>query len=141
MNKKKTHGDYKVSMKAMFKEYISSLDYGECKACIYEGNPDQELNSLIVEEGLNVMFEITGEKQINALISLLSRFLSDQLITQSDFLIGMKCISDMLDDLALDVPKAPEICGTLLGHAILNQFCTINHFKHLCENVEGAEAK
>lgn len=140
----KTSEDREKATQSMFKEYLSSADKKEAGICIEEICSSSEEHSIeAINCGIQIMFDCVADRDHSMLIELLVWLASSpqSLLSKDSFLLGLKSMTDQLDDLVLDIPKAPELCGRLLGNAIENQVAEIEALPKLCEAILGAEAR
>lgn len=140
----KTPEDREKATQSMFKEFLSSADKKEAGMCIEEICSSSEEQSIeAINCGIQIMFDCVADRDHSMLIELLVWLASptQSLLSKDSFLLGLKSKTDQLDDLVLDIPKAPELCGRLLGKAIENQVAEIEDLPKLCESILGAEAR
>eukprot|EP00210_Caulerpa_lentillifera_P003280 g3131.t1 len=146
INKKeyKTNEDREKATQSMFKEYLSSADKKEAGLCVDEICSSSKEHAIeLMSSGLKIMFDCVTDRDHTMLIELLIWLCSkDQsLLSKDSFLLGLKTITDQLDDLVLDIPKSPELCGKLLGKAVKEGVAEIQSLPSLCASILGAEAR
>jgi len=99
----------------IFEEYLVSRDMKEATASLRNLRaPD--FNFQVVREGLKVALEKEGEQR-DIVLQLLKNFSTSNLISASHFAHGFENCFKTMDDLTLDLPKAPTVLPTLVERA------------------------
>ncbi|KAF8054978.1 eukaryotic translation initiation factor isoform 4G-2 [Scenedesmus sp. PABB004] len=132
--------------KGFLREFVGLGDTAEAAACLAElraAPKDAEVADLsgVVEAGVAELFDAQTDKASDALLGLLSGFIKDGALTPDEVRAGLKPLTSTLGDLALDVPKAPQLLGRLLGEAVAAGALPLAALPELLEGAEGAEAK
>lgn len=132
--------DLEKSAKSTYREYLSSHDKNEALLCIKElAFPDTRPK--LVEIAVQQMFDCHSEKDKTLLIELLVELCKERILSSGDLLEGLQTFTEQLEDLSLDVPKAPGVCGSIIGFAITDSLLTIDALPSLCKAIPGGESR
>ena len=127
---------------SMFKEYLSSADKKEAQLCAEEICSDgAPLGKILVQIGMQQIFDCVSERDHTMMTDLLVWFLAEEVLVAEAFVEGLASVTSQLDDLAIDVPKSPELCGRLIGKAIALGRCSIDILPTLCGKILSAEIR
>eukprot|EP00798_Chlamydomonas_sp_ICE-L_P015224 gene15224-21304_t len=132
--------DLKRKTESLFSEFCSTLDKAEASTCVKELE-SPEFMSKLVEIGLDTMLNSMKQKEVDALEELLLHLYTNSLVKLEDILTALSVYTDMLEDLSLDVPKAPSILGHFIGSAIQQNILPASALPELLSGDFGAEPK
>ena len=138
--------DVEAKAKGLFREFASVGDYAEAATCARELREAPKAAgvadlSALVAAAVAEVFDATAEKQQAALAGLLVRLAADGHVTAAELRAGLRTYTDGLEDLSLDVPKAPELLGRVLGGAAAKGVLALSDLPELLAKCEGAEPK
>lgn len=125
---------------ALFAEYMSTMDKAEALTCVREINSPNFMGKL-VEIGLTTMMNSVKDKEVTALEELLLHMHAQGLISTEDIISGLATFTIQLEDISLDVPKAPSILGHMVGSALLQGILALDALPQLLEGDFGVEPK
>ena len=101
---------------SLLEEYFHVCILDEAQQCIEElKNPDYYPE--VVKEAINLAFD-KGTNSIDPLVRLLEHLHSKNIIKTVDLETGFLLYGSLLDDLAIDLPKAPAHFGEVIGRLI-----------------------
>lgn len=125
-----------------YQEYLSVGDYKEAAACIREiqATPKADM-SKVVETGLKLLLDTTKERERTALITLLQKLGEDKVLTSQQLTAALGSYTNQLEDLALDVPYAPDLLGKLTGALVNAGLASLEQLEELLKDVESAEPR
>lgn len=124
----------------LFSEYLSSADKAEAVTCAREiASP--EGTKQMIDVGVQEMLASIKERDQLMLAKLLVILCKEKVYTADDLISGIKLTTDQLDDLSLDVPKAPNVCGNLIGHAVTEDVFTIDVLPAVCKSILSGEIR
>jgi len=127
---------------SLYTEYISSADKSEAVLCAEEIiSGDASHAKRLVEIGLDHLMDCVSDRDHKMIVEILSWFLTKGVMDSEAFLESVKTKTDQLDDLLLDVPKSPELCGWVVGKVISDGHLSISVLPQLCQPISGAEAR
>lgn len=98
---------------SLLKEYLSVADLNEAMLCVEElQTPDfhPEFVQMTVSMGLE-----SQDRERELIRKLLENLCLKNVVAERDIQAGVVRVAEQLDDLALDIPKAPEHVGDLIG--------------------------
>jgi len=99
----------------IFEEYLSNRDMKSAGVALRDLRaPDFHFQ--VVREGLKVAMEKEGEER-EITLQLLKNFATSNLISASHFAHGFETCYKSMDDITLDIPKAPTVLPTLAERA------------------------
>ncbi|KAF6252216.1 eukaryotic initiation factor [Scenedesmus sp. NREL 46B-D3] len=132
--------------KSFLREYVSVGDGKEARLCLKELREAPKAGDVpdlrgVVEAAVTEVFDAQTDKAANTMLELLVAFLKEKLLTQAEAVEGLKGLTSSLGDLALDVPKAPQLLGQLVGSAAGGGALPLSVLPQLLQGAEGAEAK
>ncbi|RLM79268.1 eukaryotic translation initiation factor isoform 4G-2-like [Panicum miliaceum] len=103
---------------SLLEEYFHVCILDEAQQCIEElKSPDYY--SEVVKEAINLALD-KGGNSIDPLVRLLEHLHSKNIIKTVDLETGCLLYGSLLDDLAIDLPKAPAHFGEVIGRLILS---------------------
>lgn len=129
-----------AAAKSMLAEFIASNDTAEALTCVQEINAPGS-GPALVRQFVEYLFDLTKEREQAMLVALVVTFLVKDAISRADFLSAMERFSKQLEDLSLDVPKAPKLLGDLVGHAVTEKALDLDVLPGLCSQSESAEPR
>jgi len=101
---------------SLLEEYFHVCILDEAQQCIEElKSPDYYPE--VVKEAINLALD-KGSNSINPLVRLLEHLHSNNIIKTVDLETGCLLYGSLLDDLAIDLPKAPAHFGEVIGRLI-----------------------
>ncbi|GJY87558.1 eukaryotic translation initiation factor-like protein [Tanacetum coccineum] len=110
--------ELKRKTKSLLEEYFSVLILDEALQCVEELSAP-EYHAELVKEAINEALEKIPPR-VEPLTKLLNYLLSKKVITQADLVSGCTSYGSLLDDIAIDLPKAPSNFGEILGHLVVS---------------------
>eukprot|EP00884_Botryococcus_braunii_P007223 jgi/Botrbrau1/16501/Bobra.0142s0095.1 len=135
-----TEEDQLSLAKSLFSDFLTTGDLAEGLASAREiAAPG--FSAKMVEEGINKLFDCTKDREHDLLIQLLTALLRRNVYSKEEFLTGLRVSTDRLSDLMLDVPKAPKLLGSLLGHCLLEGALSADVLPDLCKPIEEGEPR
>eukprot|EP00803_Ostreobium_quekettii_P011328 evm.model.scf_2371.1 EVM.evm.TU.scf_2371.1 scf_2371:1164-13593(+) len=137
-SKKFTPEERVKKAKSMYSEYLSAADKSEALRCASEIATPEGIVSLL-EVGINQMLESVPERDQKMLARLMVDMCKEGVYAADELLSGLKATTDQLDDLSLDIPKAPAMCGDLLGYALAQNVWDVDVLPTLCKGIASAE--
>ncbi|EIE25379.1 hypothetical protein COCSUDRAFT_46693 [Coccomyxa subellipsoidea C-169] len=126
--------------KSLFSEFLSAGDHVEALTLARELAAPGFMPKL-VDMGIDALFETIRPKEHEMLTDLLVSLLRRNAYSLEDFVTGVKLKTDLLEDLALDVPKAPKLLGSLVGLAVAEGAVPAGKLVELYEKVEDTETR
>jgi translation initiation factor 4G len=124
--------------KSLLTEYVSSADVGEALLCVKELN-SIEFMPKVVELIISSILDNAKPAEKDLLVNLLVSLKTRNAISESDLATGLHAHTDLLEDLAIDVPLAPQLIGEAVAACIVGGAATLGLMKELCEKMEGCE--
>lgn len=119
---------------ALLEEYFHVCILDEAQQCIEElKSPDYYPE--VVKEAINLALD-KGANSINPLVRLLEHLHSKNIFKTVDLETGCLLYGSLLDDLAIDLPKAPAHFGEVIGQLILSHCLGIGVVKITLEKME-----
>ena len=107
----------KASLKSTVKEYISIEDIGEAKACIHDLPPNSNRETFLIEVCADIIVD-EREASRKKVFSMIKKLAEEKVIKDRNIVEGLKPIFEFLDDILIDVPRAGEWFGQLIGSAV-----------------------
>ena len=95
----------------------------------------------MVTAGVQEVFDAQREKDEKLLLGLLVTLLTKKALKVEELVAGLQTYTSALEDLSLDVPKAPQILGTVWGQCAAEGVVPLGQMGELLADEEGAEAK
>lgn len=127
---------------SMFEEYLSSADKKEAILCAEEIiKGDDSASKKLVMRGQEQLFNCLSDRDREKMVDLLIQLAKDGIIETSIFVEALKEMASQLDDLSLDIPKSPELCGRLLGKAISEGVTQMELLPSMCDSILSAEVR
>lgn len=121
--------------------YLSTLDKKEAQECVAELAAPADFMPKLVEAVLEAMMNSLKDKEAVALEELLMHLHIAGVLSAADVEAGLRTFAGQLEDLALDVPKAPKLLGGALGAAVLNGVLPIDAMPRLLDGESAIEPK
>ncbi|BDA41688.1 Eukaryotic translation initiation factor isoform 4G-1 [Coccomyxa sp. Obi] len=135
-----TDEERELQAKSLFSEFLSAGDHVEALTLARELAAPGFMPKL-VDTGIDALFETIRPKEQEMLTDLLVSLLRRNAYSLDDFITGVKLKTDTLEDLALDVPKAPKLLGSLVGLAIAEGAVPAGKLVEVYEKVEDTETR
>jgi len=102
----------------LLEEYLVSGDVKEAEQCIKDLNaPDY--HAKIIEQAITLTLEKTNQIERDSMSKLFGE-LSPEVFSEQDFLKAFKSLSDIIDDLEIDIPNAIIMLGNFVGRAVVD---------------------
>ena len=129
--------DVERKTKGLLSEFYSASDLEEAKTCVGELTEAGADLSELVEALFSVSLDLktTSWPRLSDLLASLAKA---ELISSGDVLKGVRELLNVLDDVAVDAPKAPAQLGALLGALVAEGAAEL---KPLCQHVLEAEGE
>ena len=137
-SKASTPEELEKRTKSLLTEYVSSADVGEALLCVKELN-SVEFMPKVVELIISSLLDNAKPAEKDLLVNLLVSLKTRNAISESDLATGLHAHTDLLEDLAIDVPLAPQLIGEAVAACIVGGAATLGLMKELCEKMEGCE--
>ncbi|XP_031250886.1 LOW QUALITY PROTEIN: eukaryotic translation initiation factor-like [Pistacia vera] len=102
---------------SLLEEYFSILDLGEALTCVEELKAPG-YHPEFVKESISLALE-KSPPRVDPLAKLLEHLLAKKVITPRDIETGCLNYGRLMDDIAIDLPKAPNNFGEIVGKLIL----------------------
>lgn len=103
---------------SLLEEYFSVLILDEALQCVEELSAP-EYHAELVKEAVSLALEKIPPR-VEPLTKLLNYLLSKKVLTRADLVSGCISYGSLLDDIAIDLPKAPSNFGEILGHLVVS---------------------
>jgi translation initiation factor 4G len=100
----------------------------------------QDLSGVVVT-GVAEVFDAQRDKDEKLLLDLLVMLLVKKALKVEELVAGLQTYTSQLEDLSLDVPKAPQILGKVWGQCAAEGVVPLGQMEELLADEEGAEAK
>ncbi|GMH35151.1 hypothetical protein BSKO_03019 [Bryopsis sp. KO-2023] len=139
-NRSLTLEDRKKRAESLYKEFVSSNDKQEALMCAKELAVPDFLDKLI-DIGVQILLDSVKEREQAMIVDLIVDFCLQKIFTADELMLGVKVTTDQLEDLSLDIPKSPDLCGLLLGCCIHKGVVGMEALPALCEPIMGGEVR
>ncbi|GIL98523.1 hypothetical protein Vretimale_3893, partial [Volvox reticuliferus] len=125
--------DEEVIRKAqnLYQEFTSTLDKAEATTCVRELGPNHLAK--VVEIGLDQIFNSLKEKEQDALLDLILHLHEAGAITSANVVDALVTFTTQLEDLSMDVPKAPLLLGRFYGSCVSRNIASLDLLPQLME--------
>ncbi|KAF0933609.1 hypothetical protein E2562_018850 [Oryza meyeriana var. granulata] len=121
---------------SLLKEYFHILILDEAQQCIEElKSPDYYPE--VVKEAINLALD-KGTSSIDPLLRLLEHLCTKNVFKATDLETGCLLYSSLLDELAIDLPKAPAHFGEVIGRLILLHCLSIEVVEDTLKKIEDS---
>ncbi|KAK9149862.1 hypothetical protein Scep_008619 [Stephania cephalantha] len=121
---------------SLLEEYFSVLMLDEALRCVEELKaPDY--HSEVAKEAISIALE-KSPPCVDAVAKLLEYLFTQKALTARDIGTGLALYGSMLDDIGIDVPKAPVNFGEVVGKLILIQALDFNAVKEVLGKIEDS---
>lgn len=114
--KAKNPAELKRKTVSLLEEYFSVRILDEALQCLEELKAP-EYHSEFVKEAVSLALE-KSPPCVEPLAKLLNHLLTKQVLTRTDLITGCVSYGSLLDDIAIDLPKAPNNFGEIMGHLV-----------------------
>jgi programmed cell death protein 4 len=108
--------ELKVAIDQLTKEYLLSRDLEEAARCVRELNVPH-FHHEVVKRGIMNSLEEGGEKNTEALTSLLAYLVTQEIVSGEQLRKGFERFKLVLDDVALDIPNAAKLLQGIVARA------------------------
>ena len=135
-----TEEELKRKADALLSEFLNTLDKKEAIACVRDlGNPS--FMPQLIEIGLTTMLNAIKAKEVISLEELVLHMHAQGLVSTGDIISGLASFTVQLEDISLDMPKAPGILGHFVGSAVLQSILALDALPQLLEGDFGVQPK
>ncbi|XP_076910799.1 eukaryotic translation initiation factor-like [Bidens hawaiensis] len=114
--KAKNPAELKRKTVSLLEEYFSVRILDEALQCLEELKAP-EYHSEFVKEAVSLALE-KSPPCVEPLAKLLDHLLTKKVLTRTDLITGCVSYGSLLDDIAIDLPKAPNNFGEIMGHLV-----------------------
>ena len=128
--------DTEKKVKGLLSEVFNSKDIKEAVLCVKELTEAQANMAAVVDLLVSVSLE-SKETSWDTLRDLLKACGEEKLIVESHFEEGSRKLLDKLDDVTVDVPKAPVQVGDVLASVVAAGFADM---KVIAQHIKEADA-
>lgn len=119
---------------SLLEEYFNVRLLDEALICVEELK-SQSYYSEIVREAINLGLE-KNPPCAEQVVKLLEYLFAKKVFTATDITTGCLLYGQMMDDIAIDLPKAPNNFGEILGKLILAEALNFSVVKEILQKVE-----
>ncbi|XP_020572355.1 eukaryotic translation initiation factor [Phalaenopsis equestris] len=119
---------------ALLEEYFHVRILDEAVKCVEELKSPQ-YHPEIVKEAINHALD-KGPSHLDPLVRLLEYLLAKKVFTPRDLGTGALLYGSMLDDISIDLPRAPTLFGEVIGKLILVNGLSFNVVAEILKKVE-----
>lgn len=119
---------------ALLEEYFHVRILDEALKCVEELKSPQ-YHPEIVKEAINRALD-KGPSNLDPLLKFLDHLLSKKVFTPRDLGTGSLLYGSMLDDISIDLPKAPVLFGEVIGKLILSNGLNFKVVEEILKKVE-----
>ncbi|XP_076897491.1 eukaryotic translation initiation factor-like isoform X2 [Bidens hawaiensis] len=116
-SKAKNPDELKRKTVSLLEEYFSVRMLDEALQCLEELKAP-ECHSEFVKEAVSLALE-KSPPHVEPLAKLLDYLATKRVLTRANLVTGCTAYGALLDDIAIDLPKAPSNFGEILGHLVL----------------------
>ncbi|UPQ98671.1 translation initiation factor eIF-4F [Chloropicon primus] len=127
--------------KSTLNEYMISADIGEAMLCIKELNCDEGQSAKVVELVIAQLLDNVKSTEKDLLLQLLVALRTRSAVSAEALIAGLKAHTANLEDLAIDVPLAPQLIGEAIAACIVEGAADLGLLKTILEGCEGCEVK
>ncbi|GFR43879.1 hypothetical protein Agub_g5008 [Astrephomene gubernaculifera] len=124
---------------SLYQEFTSTLDKAEATTCVRELG--SEHLAKVVEIGLNQIFNSLKDKEQDALLDLLLHLHEAGAISSANVVDALTTFTTQLEDLSMDVPKAPQLLGRFYGSCVSRGIASLDLLPQLMEGDASVEPK
>lgn len=135
-----TEKQRELRCQGLFDEFLQNVDLKEAVLSAQEVAMPEFMPQM-VQIGVSKLFEVTREKDQQSLVTLLVALQTKEALSAEQLLAGIRKFTDQLEDLRLDIPKAPLLLGQLLGKAVGEGAFGGEALQEICEPIEDTEAR
>ncbi|KAJ0881335.1 putative MIF4G-like, type 3, initiation factor eIF-4 gamma, MA3, MIF4G-like domain superfamily [Helianthus annuus] len=115
--KAKNPDELKRKTVSLLEEYFSVRILDEALQCLEELKAP-EYHSQFVKEAVSLALE-KSPPCVEPLAKLFEYLLAKKVLTRTDLITGCTSYGSLLDDIAIDLPKAPNNFGEIMGHLVV----------------------
>ncbi|KAI7728518.1 hypothetical protein M8C21_001036 [Ambrosia artemisiifolia] len=113
----KNPNELKRKTVSLLEEYFSVRMLDEALQCLEELKAPEYL-SQFVKEAVSLALE-KSPPCVEPLAKLLDYLFTKKVLTRTDLITGCTSYGSLLDDIAIDLPKAPNNFGEIMGHLVI----------------------
>ncbi|KAJ6845827.1 eukaryotic translation initiation factor-like [Iris pallida] len=124
---------------SLLEEYFHVRILDEALQCIEELK-SPEYHTEVVKEAINLALD-KGPASVDLAVKLLDSLLVEKLFTPRDLGTGCLLYGSMLDDVGIDLPKAPTYFGDLAGKLILAGGLSFKVVEEILKKVEDSRSQ
>ncbi|KAG2453432.1 hypothetical protein HYH02_001655 [Chlamydomonas schloesseri] len=124
---------------SLYQEFTSTLDKAEATTCVRELGSSHLAK--VVEIGLEQIFNSLKDKEQDALLDLLLHLHEAGAITSENVVDALTTFTTQLEDLSMDVPKAPQLLGRFYGSCVSRNIASLDLLPQLMEGDASVEPK
>ncbi|WCJ30121.1 Eukaryotic translation initiation factor isoform 4G-1 [Euphorbia peplus] len=118
----------------LLKEYFNIRDLGEAMTCVEELK-SPAYHPEVVKEAISVGLE-ENPPCVEQVVKLLEYLLDKKVITAKDIGTGCLLYGSMLDDIGIDLPRAPNNFGEIIGGLVLAKGLDFKVVKEVLKKME-----
>eukprot|EP00892_Ulva_mutabilis_P008950 jgi/Ulvmu1/6427/UM003_0056.1 len=131
--RKKAHGT--------FQEFLSIRDLKEAEQCLREMLLDARQEALVVETAMNDTYDLQKEEERASMRAVITHLAAEGYLSGDAIVQGLKAHTDFLEDIAVDIPLAPQILGKFIAGMLERQQIAPTAFEVLFAALGAADAK
>ncbi|KMT03399.1 hypothetical protein BVRB_8g190870 [Beta vulgaris subsp. vulgaris] len=124
---------------SLFEKYFNVQLLDEALICVEELK-SSFYYSEIVREAINLGLE-KNPPSVEQVAKLLEYLFAKKVLTATDISTGCLLYGQMMDDIAIDLPKAPNNFGEILGKPILDEALNFSVVKEILQKVEDVYSR
>ena len=136
---KANHGDLNMKTVSLLEEYFHVRILDEAVQCIEELK-SPEYHPEVVREAISLALD-KGAACVDLVVRLLDTLLARKVFTPRDVGTGCLAYGTMLDDVAIDLPKAPTYLGEVVGKLIVAGGVSFKIVEEILKKVEEPRFK
>ncbi|XP_010904622.1 eukaryotic translation initiation factor [Elaeis guineensis] len=121
---------------ALLEEYFHIRILDEALQCVKELK-SPEYHPEVVKEAINLALD-KGQSCVDLVVQLLEYLLASKVLTPRDLGTGCSLYGAMLDDVGIDLPKAPTYFGEVVGKLILSGGLSFKVVEEILKKVEDS---
>ena len=129
--------------KSLYSDYLATASLTDAEATakeLVEGAPSS-FPADLVATGIDRAFDEPKPEDAASVASLVGALVAGGAVPAGAFVEGIRRYTETIDDLALDVPKAPALLGAAIGAALAGGAIDGSALASLLEGVESVDAK
>lgn len=119
---------------SLLEEYFNVRILDEALQCVEELKAP-EYYPEFVKEAVSLALEKSAPC-VEPLVKLLDHLVSKKVLTRADLVSGCTAYGSLLDDIAIDLPKAPNNFGEIMGHLVVSGGLDFKVVGNVLKNME-----